>query len=70
VKRRTSFAYEDQYFHLDEFASPAVETLLEVELTEGQTVPVLPPFIPIERDVTAEPEFRNANLAHRPARGR
>ncbi len=62
-KRRHSFAYRSQYFHLDEFIVPADLTILEIELTEENTEFIVPPFIRAQKDVTDEEGYSNAQIA-------
>jgi hypothetical protein len=64
IKERTSFVWADQYFQLDRTTGPrGVVELLEVELTEQQPAPVLPPFVRVGADVSEDPAYRNAALA-------
>ncbi len=52
-KKRHCFIWENQYFELDVFIEPdPLLQILEVELTEAQSAVVLPPFIPIEKELT------------------
>lgn len=68
LKDRYCFVWENTYYELDVLREPVWHTgdiLLEVELTEesdGDHI-VIPPFITVERDVTDEEEYGNANLA-------
>lgn len=63
-KKRTCFLWENQYFELDLFLSPHEGlVLLEAEIEEDDAEVKLPPFLKIEREVTNEPEYANANIA-------
>lgn len=63
-KHRYSFVYESQYFQFDVFLHPQNALMvLEVELTDENQDIDLPSFLPIVRDVTSEPAFKNINLA-------
>lgn len=64
-KIRTCFVWEGWYYELDVFRSPRYGlTVLEVELDPGYIgEPPFPPFIEIEREVTDEPGWSNAELA-------
>lgn len=51
-KKRYCFAWKNQYFELDVFIETApILQILEVELTEAQDTVILPPFIPIEKEL-------------------
>ncbi len=65
-KRRHCFVYEDQYFELDIFDAPtrhAGLALLEIELSSEHESVLLPPWIDVVRDVTAEKLYTNYRLA-------
>jgi CYTH domain-containing protein len=65
-KQRTCFLWEQQYFELDLFRSPAEGmALLELELDHIDQPIQLPPFLKIEREVTEDPAFLNSELARR-----
>ncbi len=64
IKKRTCFLWENRYFELDVFKSPQPGlVLLEAEIEDDQEKVNLPWFIKIEREVTNEPEFSNAEIA-------
>ncbi len=57
-KVRCCFVYENQYFELDRIEHESGHLyLLEIELDDEKQVPKLPPFIPIEKDVTHDPRY-------------
>jgi len=63
-KNRHTFVWQNQYFELDVFIEPrAGLALLEVELTDLQDTVVLPPFVPIIKEVTDDPAYSNAHIA-------
>ena len=63
-KTRLVFLYANQYFELDRFLSPhAGLELLELEVDDLTWPVVLPPFLEIDREVTAEAAFTNHLLA-------
>lgn len=66
-KERTCFLWENQYFELDHFLAPCHGLyLLEAELeTDGDQIN-LPPFLTIDKEVTDDPNYSNANLAKKP----
>jgi CYTH domain-containing protein len=65
-KQRTCFLWEQQYFELDLFRSPAEGlALLEIELDDIDQPVTLPPFLEIEREVTDDPAYLNSELARR-----
>ena len=67
-KDRTYFVYENQYFEFDQFEK-SIDTdsnnILELEVTDKMTVPILPSFIPGLVDVTGNDYYRNENIAVR-----
>lgn len=67
-KSRTCFVWDGWYFELDVFHSPRPGlTLLEVEADPSYVgQPPIPPFIEIDREVTNEPGWSNAELAVMP----
>ncbi len=51
-KKRYCFVWENQYFELDFFIEPyPLLKILEIELTEARDALLLPPFIPIEKEL-------------------
>jgi CYTH domain-containing protein/thymidylate kinase len=64
-KNRFCFIWENQYFELDIFLEPRPLIILEAELTEENESFSLPPFIPVEREVTGDPAFSNYEIARK-----
>lgn len=64
-KFRTSFLYNDQYFELDQFVSPHAGLVLLEFYTkkDADWKVIVPDFIPIEGEVTPNPEYSMYNLA-------
>lgn len=62
-KRRRCFVWAGRRWELDEFLAPRTGWLLEVELTSADERVELPPFLTVEREVTADPAWRNAAIA-------
>jgi len=67
-KKRTCFVWKGNYFELDEYTTWTPEggghlTILEVELEDLNAQIELPPFVKIEREVTAEKGFSNREIA-------
>lgn len=63
VKRRFSFAWGDQYFHLDFFSYPLPLVILEVNLTDRAQTPNLPPFVHVLKEVTSDRRYFNKGIA-------
>jgi CYTH domain-containing protein len=58
--------YEHQYFELDRIFLPNEELFrLEIELTEENDRPILPPFIRVRQEVTDDSRYSNRALAER-----
>ena len=67
-KERHCFVFNEQYFELDRFLFPHTDMcVLEIELTDKNDVLKLPPFIPIEKEVTEDPSYTNHALAKMPS---
>lgn len=64
-KTRTCFVWDGWYYELDLFKAPRHGLcVLEIELDPGYIgEPPIPPFIEIDREVTGEPGWSNAELA-------
>ena len=64
-KNRYFFVYESQYFRLDvfRFAGSRQLTLLEVQPTTMQKDVVLPPFLPVIKEVTDDLHYYNYHIA-------
>jgi len=63
-KSSLSFAYENQYFELGTFISPERYkgmALLYLQSACGE--PALPPFVPIDREVTTDPRYSSSAIA-------
>ena len=63
LKTRHCFPYQGLYFELDQIHSPRELWLLEVELTEQSQEVVLPEGLRLEREVTGDPAYLNAEIA-------
>lgn len=61
VKDRYCFEYNDQYLELDLFRDLNIN-LLEIELTEESDKVSIPDFIKVNREVTEDPFYSNAEL--------
>ena len=62
-KRRYCFAYQNQYFRLDEFESGL--TILEIEDTNKTRRRVFPNFVSVLEDVTTNPDYKNVAIFHK-----
>ncbi len=65
-KHRYTFIWRGQYFQLDVFENVDSFTptlLMEIELTEETDEVIIPPFIPVEREVTDDKRYSNYNIA-------
>ena len=62
-KTRYCFPYLGLYFELDHIHAPIDMWVLEVELTEESTQVHVPDEIVVDREVTNEPAFKNAEIA-------
>lgn len=63
VKKRICFVYKAQYFELDIFNFSNEYALMEIELTDKNSVVNLPSFIKVLGEVTDNPRYRNHALA-------
>lgn len=64
-KERTCFLWNKQYFELDDFISPRKGLcMLEAEIESDDEEVMLPPFITIEKEVTDDPAYSNAEIAN------
>jgi CYTH domain-containing protein len=67
-KRRRVFLWANQYFEWDIFLDPRPELeILELEVDSLSSPIDLPPFLPIEREVTGDSEYANHRIALRGA---
>lgn len=67
-KRRICFSWQNQRFELDVFLAPEYArkeglVLLEIELTEVNSVVTIPPWLGKVTEVTDNPDFKNSNIA-------
>lgn len=62
-KRRYCFAYQNQYFRLDEFESGL--TILEIEDTNKTRKRKFPNFVSVLEDVTTNPDYKNVAIFHK-----
>eukprot|EP00668_Euglena_longa_P017259 GGOE01021632.1.p1 GENE.GGOE01021632.1~~GGOE01021632.1.p1 ORF type:complete len:579 (-),score=203.62 GGOE01021632.1:244-1947(-) len=63
-KASLSFTYQNQHFELGTFKSPeAFNGVSLLYTTAGDTAPVMPPFLEIDRDVTNDPKFSSSAIA-------
>ena len=62
-KDRYCFVYNNQYFELDVYPDWDNEAILEIELTEETEDVDLPDWISVIKEVTNDPNYKNANLA-------
>ncbi len=68
-KIRHHFIYENQYFELDQFISPARLKglwMVEIELTNETDRVTLPRWLGPVTEVTADKKYKNRSLAKRP----
>lgn len=65
TKDRYYFTWKSQVFELDKIYSPASRAchILEIQLSSEDQAVILPDFLNIERDVTGEAAYSNANIA-------
>ena len=63
-KKRTCFLWKNSYYELDVFIEPFNGVcLLELESDEDNSPCEIPPWIKIDREVTDDPAYSNANIA-------
>jgi CYTH domain-containing protein len=65
VKKRLCFVYENRYFELDYMSKPKEQCYLEIELTEENEDPSLPPFLKGVVDITGDNTHSNFGIATR-----
>lgn len=65
VKDRLGFHWREQFFELDNIHQPAARAcqLLEIQLHTLEQEVILPRFLDVDREVTHEPEYSNAQIA-------
>lgn len=63
VKKRICFVYKSQYFEIDLFSFSDDKAILEIELTNENSVVRLPDFIKCIKEVTDNQNYWNYNLA-------
>lgn len=64
-KTRYCLNYDGQYFEIDVFPFWSDKAILKVEETDADGLPRLPEELKLIRDVTGEPEYKNAALSRR-----
>lgn len=64
-KDRYCFVYRNQYFQVDQFRDPSHPPILEADGSTEHPHLHLPDFLEIERDVSQDRSFRNAEIARR-----
>lgn len=62
-KTRYCFIFNDKYFEIDAFDFSKKYALLEIELSDENEEPELPPFLEIVKDVSADKNYRNFAIA-------
>lgn len=63
-KKRECFLWKDRYYELDVFISPFNNvSILELEFDEDNQEVEIPPWITIEKEVTDDPSYSNAEMA-------
>lgn len=65
-KRRQCFEWDGRYLELDTFLDPSrPHSLLEIENVTMEDEISFPPFLKVIKEVTDDPEWYNANIAHK-----
>ncbi|QFZ17072.1 CYTH domain-containing protein [Saccharothrix syringae] len=64
-KTRTTFPWDDRLYEVDHITDPGSRAcwLLEVQVTRPDDAVAIPRFLPVVREVTSEPAYRNAQIA-------
>lgn len=64
-KTRTTFPWADRLYEVDHITDPGSRAcwLLEVQVTRPDDVVTIPRFLPVVREVTSDPAYRNAHIA-------
>jgi CYTH domain-containing protein len=64
-KTRTTFPWSDRLYEVDHITDPGSRAcwLLEVQVAREDDLVTIPQFLPVVREVTAEPAYRNAHIA-------
>lgn len=62
-KRRYCFLYQDRYFTVDTYPISANRAILDVQLTDKDETPALPPEIRVIKDVTDDPNYQGAMIS-------
>ena len=65
-KTRYCLTYKGQYLEIDVFPCWNDQAMVEIELTSEDTPVVLPPELKVIREVTGDPNYRNAMIASKP----
>lgn len=64
LKHRTCFLWDHQYLELDSFTSPAAGmVMLEIEIDEDDQKISIPPFLSVDREVTADQAYTNRYIS-------
>lgn len=63
IKRRWCFVHDGQHFEADHITMPIEAWLLEAELVMPGEDVTLPPMLDVDREVTDDPNWRNAVIA-------
>ena len=62
-KRRYCFLYQDRYFTVDTYPISADRAILDVQLSDKDEQPVLPPEIRVVKEVTGDPNYQGAAIS-------
>jgi CYTH domain-containing protein len=65
-KTRYCLTYEGQYFEIDLFPCWDDQAMVEIELTSEDAPVNFPPELRVIREVTGDPNYRNAVIASKP----
>ena len=65
-KTRYCLTYKNQYFEIDVFPCWDDQAIVEIELSSEDTPVAFPPELRVIREVTGNPNYRNAAIASRP----
>lgn len=63
-KDRYCFIHKSQYFELDIYPSWKDKAILEIELTNENTKPILPEWVSLISEVTKDKAYKNSSLAN------
>ena len=65
TKTRYLFSYMERTIEIDVYPQWKNAAVMEIELPDKNTIPHIPDFIKIIREVTGEAEYSNSNMSHR-----